>query len=359
MACRELDQQAEITLFVSNWLISSMQSAKSLGQTLVSIIVPTYNYGNLISETLTSIQSQTYENWECIVVDDGSTDNTAEVVACYSAKDSRIRYIQQENRRQAAARNNGIGHSRGEYFQFLDADDLLEREKLQRQVAFLDASPDVDIIYSNVRYFNDGNPSERRLANVNDQAWMPLSTGAGQEILLQIVRNNIMPVNAPLIRRSTIEQVGSFDERLPPVEDWEYLIRCAAADKRFHYADEDGIRALVRTHPESSSSDPRRMLRAEILMRETIRALLTNEVVIRLNEERLAEITGLLGVEEHTKGDRSRAASQFLKASAMDKRPRCRAKWLLCAAAAPFVTRGQMRKLVAGSISQSLADAVQ
>ena len=336
-----------------------MQSAKSLSQTLVSVIVPTYNYGHLISETLTSIQSQTYENWECIIVDDGSTDNTREVVACYSAKDPRIRYIQQENLRQAAARNNGIGHSRGEYFQFLDADDLLEREKLQQQVAFLDVSPGVDIVYANVRYFDDGNPTELRLSNVHDQAWMPLVSGVGKEILLPIVRNNIMPVNAPLIRRSTIEEVGHFDERVPPVEDWDYFIRCAVAGKRFHYADADGIRALVRTHPKSSSSDPRRMLRAEILMRETIRALLKDEDVARLNEERLAEITGLLGVEEHTKGDRARAASQFLKASAMDKRSRCRAKWLLCAAAAPFVTRAQMRRLVAGSISQSLADALQ
>ncbi len=336
-----------------------MQSAKSVGETLVSIIVPTYNYGNLISETLTSIQSQTYENWECIVVDDGSTDNTAEVVARYAAKDSRISYIQQENRRQAAARNNGISKARGEYFQFLDADDLLEPEKLKQQVAFLDVSPDVDIVYANVRYFDDGNPTELRLSNVHDQAWMPLVSGAGEAILLRIVRNNIMPVNSPLIRRSTIEEVGSFDERLPPVEDWEYLIRCAATGKRFHYADEDGIRALVRTHPESSSSDPRRMLRAEILMRETIRAILTNKAVVQLNEERLAEITGLLGVEEHTKGDRARAASQFLKASAMDKRSRYRAKWLLCAAAAPFVTRKQMRKLVGGSITESLAHAFQ
>jgi len=339
--------------------MSSMQSAKSLNQTLVSVIVPTYNYGHLISETLTSIQSQTYENWECIVVDDGSTDNTGEVVTDYSARDSRIRYIQQENRRQAAARNNGIGHSRGEYFQFLDADDLIERKKLEQQVGLLAESPELDIVYSNVRYFDNENPANLRVANLNDQPWMPLITGAGKEILLPIVRNNIMPVNAPLMRRSTIEEIGPFNEILPPVEDWEYFIRCAAAGKRFHYADEEDIRALVRTHPESSSSDQRRMLRAEILMRETIPSLLKDEDVARLNEERRAEITGLLGVEEHTNGWRAKAASQFLKASTMDKRVRCRAKWLLCAAAAPFATSAQMRKLVSGSISNSLADALR
>ena len=339
--------------------MSSMQSAKSLNQTLVSVIVPTYNYGHLISETLTSIQSQTYENWECIVVDDGSTDNTGKVVADYSAKDPRIRYIQQENRRQAAARNNGIGHSRGDYVQFLDADDLLECKKLEQQVAFLNVSPDVDIVYSNVRYFDNENPAARRVANLNDQPWMPLITGTGKEILLPIVRNNIMPVNAPLIRRSIIDNVGSFNERLPPVEDWEYFIRCAAAGKRFHYADSEGSLALVRAHPDSSSSDPRRMLRAEILMREAIRPLLKDADVSQLNEDRLAEVTGLLGMEEHTKGGRAQAVSQFLKASAMDKRVRYRAKWLMCAAAAPFATTSQMRKLVSHSLSNSLADALR
>ena len=326
---------------------------------LVTVIVPTYNYGRFIGQTIESLQSQTYRDWECVIVDDGSTDDTEEVAARLVAEDARVRYVRQENLRQAAARNNGIRHARGHYFQFLDADDLLEREKIERQVAFLESHTEVDIVYSNVRYFDAVGQGEMRRSVDSDDVWMPEVSGAGEEILLPLVRNNIMPVNSPLLRRAVIEEVGFFDERLPPVEDWEYLIRCAALGKRFHYEESEGVRALVRAHPESSSSDRRRMLRAEILMRETIRPLLKDARVARLNEERRADGVGLLGVEEFVYSGRARAFAQFLKACATDSRRRFRAKWLLCAAATPFVTRAQMRKLVTTSLSGSVAGALR
>ncbi len=326
---------------------------------LVSIIVPTYNYGRFIGETLESLRSQTLSDWECIVVDDGSTDDTEVVVAKYSAGDKRIRYIWQANAKQAAARNNGLRQARGKYVQFLDADDLLEREKLERQVALLELKPEIDVVYSNVRYFDADRPAELRRANNSDEPWMPALSGAGNEVLLKLVQNNIMPVNSPLLRRTAIEEIGFFNEALPPVEDWEYLVRCAAAGKRFHYDDDNGMRALVRAHPESSSSDHRRMFQAEILMRETIRQQLNDEKVYRLNEARLAEITGLLGVEEHKLGEKGRALAQFLKAARMDTRSSFRAKWLLCAAATPFATRDQMRRLVSTSVRDSVAGTLR
>src|SRR5256885_14225501 len=102
---------------MSNWLVNpqrsdeervtfSMQPEDDRRRPLVSIIVPSYNYGHVISQTLISIQSQTYENWECLVVDDGSTDNTSAIVASFS-NDSRIRVIRQDNKGLAAARNAG------------------------------------------------------------------------------------------------------------------------------------------------------------------------------------------------------------------------------------------------------------
>src|SRR5437870_12319582 len=109
-------------------------SIASQSQPLVSIIVPSYNYAHFIGEALQSIQSQTYSNWECIVVDDGSTDDTGALVRQLAEKDGRIKYVRQENRGLAAARNAGMANSEGVYFQFLDADDLLEPQKLERQV---------------------------------------------------------------------------------------------------------------------------------------------------------------------------------------------------------------------------------
>lgn len=327
----------------------------SESQPLVSIVIPTYNYAHFIAESLQSIQSQTHSNWECIVVDDGSTDNTAEVVGDYVRKDSRIQYVRQENARQGAARNNGIRRARGEYFQFLDADDLIESQKLECHLRFLLTNSNVDIVYSDIRYFDTGDVANiRRTAIPGDEPWMPLLSGSGEQLLMRLVRNNIMPINAPLIPRRVVEAVGFFDEQVTPVEDWAYHIRCAAAGFRYQFEDDEGLRPLVRTHPESSSSDPRCMLRAEILMRQTIRDVLKDQSAARLNENRLAEVTGLLGVEEHVHGGRVRAVAQFIQASKMDTRARFRGKWILCAAAGLFVTPEQIRRLVHTSVSDTV-----
>ena len=255
-----------------------MQPVNARGSPLVSVIVPTYNYGHLITATLECLQSQSYENWEIIIVDDGSTDNTEAVVTAAAASDSRIRYYKQENRKQAAARNHGLRQSKGDYVQFLDSDDLLERRKLELHVAFLQQHPEIDIVYSGVRYFSSDNPDERLVSRRysiwdDGEAWMPEISGPGSRVLPAFVRNNIMVVNSPLIRRSVIDAIGEFDITLTPVEDWQYLIRCAAAGLMFQYDDADESRALVRSHSLSASADGRRMLQATVRMRTGLAAL--------------------------------------------------------------------------------------
>src|SRR6266852_191572 len=128
---------------------------------LVSVIITSYNYGHFIAQALDSVLAQTYSNWECIVVDDGSTDNTREVVERYAEANPRIRYFWQENQRLAAARNTGIAKSSGEYFQFLDADDLIERRKLECQVEVLEHHQEIDIVYGDVRYIASENSDQR------------------------------------------------------------------------------------------------------------------------------------------------------------------------------------------------------
>src|SRR5947207_2276441 len=149
-------------------------------QPLVSVIIPTYNYARFIAEALASVQSQTYSNWEMIVVDDGSTDDTEAVVKRIAADERRISYLRQENAQQAAARNNGIRQAKGNYFQFLDADDLIEPQKLEQQVAFLQQHPEVDIAYSSVRYFSESGERmlSRQYSSWEDAgAWMPEISG--------------------------------------------------------------------------------------------------------------------------------------------------------------------------------------
>ena len=104
---------------------------------LVSIITPCYNGSRYITETIESVIKQTYLNWEMIVVDDGSKDNSADIVRRYSKKDNRIMLVQQKNAGSAAARNNGIRRAKGQYIALLDADDLWEPEFLEKQIKFM------------------------------------------------------------------------------------------------------------------------------------------------------------------------------------------------------------------------------
>jgi len=329
-------------------------------QPLVSVVVPSYNYGHLIRETLDSLAAQTYGAWECVVVDDGSKDDTRAVVEAYAAADPRVRYVRQENARQGAARNNGIRHSSGEYFQFLDSDDLVETRKFERQVEYLETHPDVDIVYSGVRYFDSegsGLGHSRQYSVWDDGGqWMPEVSGRGRVLLEPLLRNNIMVVNSPLVRRRVIEAVGEFDAGITPVEDWDYWTRCALAGFFFQYKDEEGERALVRAHEMSASLDGRRMMRATLKMRKVwAERTLKEPADLRLNRDLTAECEGLLGVEESLHGNRGTAARQLFRAAALDRRARPRAKWLACALLAPFATGEQLKGAVTTSFTGALA----
>ncbi len=104
---------------------------------LVSIITPCYNGGKYLSETIESVLAQTYTSWEMLIVDDGSVDQSAEIVRSYEKKDSRIRLLQQKNLGSAAARNNGIRHAEGQYIALLDADDVWLPIFLEKQIEFM------------------------------------------------------------------------------------------------------------------------------------------------------------------------------------------------------------------------------
>jgi len=120
---------------------------------LVSIIVPCYNAEKFIAETLDSVLNQTYENWECVIVDDGSTDRSSEIMRQYQNKDSRFKCIFGENKGVATARNTAIAASSGCYILPLDADDLIAPKYIEDAVKVLDERPDVKLVYCNAEKF--------------------------------------------------------------------------------------------------------------------------------------------------------------------------------------------------------------
>lgn len=120
---------------------------------LVSIIVPCYNHAEYLSETLDSVLSQTFVNWECIIVDDGSTDNSLEIIKSYCQRDNRFKSVSQENSGPAVARNSGIKTSSGYYILPLDADDKLREDYLLKAISYYNDFPETKLVYSNAYKF--------------------------------------------------------------------------------------------------------------------------------------------------------------------------------------------------------------
>ena len=316
---------------------------------LVSVVVPTYNYGHFIGQMLESVLAQTYSYWECVVVDDGSTDGTRDVVERFAGADGRIRYLRQENRGQAAALNTGLMSFAGEYLQILDADDLIEARKLERQVEFLERHGETDIVYGGVKYFRTENTDERLSTMWGDgEPWMPEVSGA--EVPAAIVQRNIMVVSSPLIRRSVVEAVGLFDGTVSPAQDWDYWVRCALLGKRFEFRDLPETLALVRSHPASSSRDKRRMYRVMLLIRKKIRSLTGDPLLLAINEEEGVLDQERLAFEEIERGGLVDCLSQMVKAGLANRKVKHRAKWIACACAAPFLPRRRLKTLVSSSV---------
>ena len=321
---------------------------------LVSVIVPSYNYGQFITHTLESLCDQSYSKWECVVVDDGSTDNTAEVVGRFVKRDNRFRFLQQENRRQAAARNNGLAHTRGEYLQFLDADDLIESRKLEQQVQFLQRNSATDIVYGDTRFFPTDRPHELLYSMYGEnKPWIPGLSGSGQQMVTPLTHRNIVMVGSTLTRKSLLDRVGGFDETLPPLEDWDLWLRCAIAGARFDYQPFPETRSLVRSHRASSSKNQTAMAAAEVRLRRKLSRLLPDQASRRVNAQLLAESHGTLGAQQVLNGNRRRGIRHLLTAALCDRKIKHRLKWLACAAAAPVTKSVQFERLYRSSLTQA------
>jgi glycosyltransferase involved in cell wall biosynthesis len=185
---------------------------------LVSVIIPAYNAGRYIKEAVDSALAQTYKNCEVVVVDDGSTDNTRQVLAPYIDA-GKIKYIYQENKGLAGARNTGIKNSSGEYITLLDADDIFLPRKIERQVNFLEKHPECDICYCDLYHFYEDKPDQ--LLKLNYRYY------SGKEVLPHLIAGNFIAPISVVARRTVFERFGYFDETLKRSEDIEFWLRIA------------------------------------------------------------------------------------------------------------------------------------
>jgi glycosyltransferase involved in cell wall biosynthesis len=199
----------------------------------VSVIIPTHNYAHFLPDALESAVEQTYRDLEILVIDDASRDNTAEVVEPF-LRDARVLYRRIEHSGLSGARNAGIRLSTGSLIALLDADDIWQPDKLERQVALFDGRPQVGVVYSRRELMD---PERQPLAYLQP----PLFRG---RILEPMFLNNFVCASSAVIRRSVIDAVGFFDVTLKMAEDYDMWLRVASRYE-FDYVDQPLVRYRV------------------------------------------------------------------------------------------------------------------
>jgi glycosyltransferase involved in cell wall biosynthesis len=196
----------------------------------VSVVVTCYNYGAYVAECLESVLSQTYRNIEVVVVNDGSTDDSEKEIRRLES-DTRIKYVFQANSGQARAKNTGIGHSRGKYIAFLDADDRWDRRKLEKQIPLF-LNPRVGVVFSRSKFI-DASGADRLFAHGSGHL-RPRSGNVSKHLLF----DNFVPFSSAVVRRECFERAGTFDESLPMSIDWDLWLRISL-DFEFAFVDEE------------------------------------------------------------------------------------------------------------------------
>ena len=183
----------------------------------ISVIIPAYNAEHTIQETLESVQKQTFSDFEIIVIDDGSTDRTLDIVR--EIADPRIKCFSYENGGVAMARNLGISHATGEFIAFLDADDMWTSDKLELQLGALQKYPEAGVAYS-WTYF---------LYENEQQSYVDTSNFYEGDVYADLLIKNFLHNGSnPLIRKQAIDTIGLFEITLVSCEDWDFYIRLAS-----------------------------------------------------------------------------------------------------------------------------------
>lgn len=219
----------------------------------ISVITPFLNAESFLQDAITSVQIQTFSEWELLLVDDGSTDKSSSIASLAAAKDARIKLLQRPPELAggaAAARNIGLRAAAGEFVAFLDADDVYESRMLEVYLDALKARPEVAMVYGPTRWWNQENPGHDWIASMDRQAGRTHQPPWLLAWIIVLQMGEVPYTCAVLIRRSAIEAVGGFEEHFQLYEDqalWAKLLLRFPA----HVSSYCGAR--YRQHPGSTS----------------------------------------------------------------------------------------------------------
>jgi len=214
----------------------------------ISVIVPSFNRRSLISETLGSVLDQTYSDWECIIVDDGSTDGTQDVIQTYTGIDPRFRFVQRNSRLKGASvcRNIGIEKSKGDYIVFLDSDDILSKDCLQNRIRKIRDSPGNDFwVFRSAMFVNT--PDEIT------GYWNILNKDT-DDLFRFIIQDTPWCVSGPIWRSESIKKIGGFDESAICWQDWELHVRALLSGLNYYKAGDSACDHFYRKNSHLSSN---------------------------------------------------------------------------------------------------------
>jgi len=222
---------------------------------LVSVVIPTYNYARFLGEAVESALGQTHPSVEVIVVDDGSTDETQDVLRRFGKAIINVRKV---NQGLSAARNTGIVHARGAFIAFLDSDDIWLPEKLTRQLALFDGAPTVGLVGSNGFLI-------RQNGEILDTVRYEAVISRPKLLRKLLMGNCISGGSAACIRRECLGKVGGFDESLRSAEDWDMWLRIVSHyDVRF--ASEPLVKIRMTENSMSSAANNDKMISSEMVV---------------------------------------------------------------------------------------------
>jgi len=263
---------------------------------IVSVIIPTYNRAHLIGRAIKSVLKQSYQDFEVIVVDDGSMDNTEEVIKEFQEQDKRIRYIKHEkNQGGAVVRNTGINAAKGEYIGLLDDDDEWLTEKLEKQVIkFQKSSGKIGVIYGGFFYVSE--KSGEIMSEI-----IPTLRG---NIYSNLLESCILGSPTPLIKKKCFQKAGFFDETLLSCQDWDMWIRLS---KYYDFDFVPDIVAKHHVHGEQISVD----LNAKIIARGKL--IEKYRVDLSKNSQTFSIILKRLGMLYSLAGNQGEGRKYFLK----------------------------------------------
>ena len=276
----------------------------------VSVIIASFNAGKYIKECVESVLKQAYKEKEIIIVDGGSTDNTFQEIEGFG-DDFRLIKLRMEEYAlkgrdfsyESFHRNTGIKNASGDYFVFLDGDDLLGEEKLQLQVKMLQENPSFGMVYSDLYYCDEKGNNIELLSKK-----MKLYSG---KIFSRLIKGNFIPVHAAMLPRTTVEKVGGFDENIGGSSDWEMWLRTSA-----YYEVGFIDKPLVKYRMHGSNISKKRYWRA-MQTEVTIEKLLTmpgSYNNLRISMSQKAYLNYKAGCNYYFLNDKGKSVSSFLKA---------------------------------------------